>query len=140
MKAIKWTERKFLGYDKGYSPFFIERLKSAVPRLEELVSNCDEAKASERINESWSVKEHIGHLADIEQLHEGRLDDYLNGLDTLRPADMTNRETEDANHNGNTIPRLLADFRVARARYLQRLAAMDETILTGKHCTHGLSR
>lgn len=129
MHTVKWTERKFLfGYDSGYAPLFMERLRCTAPRIEELLYKCDDASAGERKNNSWSLKEHIGHLTDLEKLHDGRLDDYINGLDTLRPADMTNKATEEATHNQKTINQLISDFRAVRGQYLKRLESMDEHI------------
>lgn len=124
---VKWTERKFtFGYEKGYVPFFIERLRAAAPRLEELFYGISEEKAARKPADGWSMKEHAGHLADLEHLHNGRIDDFVAWSDKLRPADMSNKETYDAGHNGQSIPHLLARFRSSRAEYIERLLSLDE--------------
>src|SRR5205814_10672581 len=79
-----------------------------------------------RREEAWSIQEHVGHLIDLEELHEGRLEDYARRLDTLRPADLTNRKTYEANHNDARIEDLLARFRAARLRLVRRLEALSE--------------
>ncbi len=133
MEQAKWTERKFLfGYDKSYVPFLVERLKGTAPRLSELVAGCDETLAANNYGTGWSIKEHIGHLTDIEQLHDGRIDDYLEGITTLRPADMNNKATYEANHNKTPLSQLLADFRESRAAYISRVEQLDEAYFDQK--------
>ena len=127
MQQIKWTERKFtFGYDKGYVLLFIERLNGVAPRLEELLNNYDEGAASLSQGNEWSIKEHVGHLADLELLHDGRMDDFIAGLEVLRPADMTNKETYNAHHNERSIPELIAHFREVRGRFIKRAESLDE--------------
>jgi hypothetical protein len=59
-------------------------------------------------------------------LHEGRLEDYERGLEVLRAADMSNRKTEEANHNFARLEDLLARFRSARESFVRRLEALTE--------------
>jgi hypothetical protein len=133
MEHIKWTERTFMfGYDKRYLPQLTERLKGAAPRIEELVSGMDEATISKRLNNEWSVKEHIGHLADLEALHDGRIDDFIHGAEVLRAADMSNKATYDAPHNDVSIAGHLATLRRVRAAFINRILALDEQVLDRK--------
>ena len=53
----------------------------------------------------------LAGLYDLDELHEGRLDDYVANLDTLRAADLANKKTYAANHNEASIRELLARFR-----------------------------
>ncbi len=125
MQQVKWTERKFLfGYDRSYVPFFLERLRGTAPRLAELVGDCDEAFASLDTH-GWTIKQHIGHLTDLEKLHDGRVDDFLEGMAILRPADMTNKETNEAGHNNRSIDTLLSEFRNTRDAYVDRIEQLD---------------
>jgi len=104
MEVLKWTDRKFqFGYSKEYLPFFIERLKTIAPRIEELITTIPETILSKREDNHWSIKEHIGHLSDLEELHDGRIDDFENAKNTLRAADMSNEKTNKANHNNSSI-------------------------------------
>jgi uncharacterized damage-inducible protein DinB len=133
MKQIKWIDRTFFfGYDKGYIPCFIERLSSTAPRLDELMNGCSEFTASQKKGTEWSVKEHIGHLSDLETLHDGRIDDFINNFGELRPADMTNKETFAGGHNGRTIPQLLSHFRHTRNNFITRVGSLDTEIFNRK--------
>jgi hypothetical protein len=49
MEQLKWTERKFdFGFRKEYLPFMLERIKSTAPRIEELMKNISEEKATNK--------------------------------------------------------------------------------------------
>ena len=58
---------------------------------------------------------------DLEPLWAGRLDDLLGGIDELRPADLENRKTREADHNAAESGALLAAFRVVRTDVVNRL-------------------
>jgi len=68
----------------------------------------------------------VGHLYDLDELHEGRLEDYKAGAEVLRAADLTNKKTHEADHNSNSLAELFADFREGRMRFVRRLEEMDE--------------
>ncbi len=127
MEQVKWTARKFtFGYDKGYVPFFLERLKNTAPRLDELFSNTDEVAAARKLGGSWSAKEHLGHLSDLELLHDGRIDDFIAGVPKLRAADMQNNKTYAADHNRASLPTLLKHFREGRNNLIDRVRTLDD--------------
>lgn len=126
IEPIKWVERKFvLGYSTGYAPFFIERLKMTAPRIEELFGTCSEEALATKNEGEWSAKEHLGHLIDLEILHDGRIDDFLAGAPSLRAADMDNKRTYAAHHDQRSSMQLLAAFRAARNKFLLRVAGLD---------------
>jgi hypothetical protein len=103
----------------------LERVRGTPARLEEMVRSFPPEILTLRTGESWSIQEQVGHLYDLDELHEGRLDDYASSKDTLRAADMTNRKTYEAEHNNSSIEELLARFREARNQFVERLEAMD---------------
>jgi hypothetical protein len=74
----------------------------------------------------------IGHLSDLEALHDGRIDDFIAGLPELRPADMTNKATYTANHNEQPLSVLLSGFRNKRAAYINRLESLEDTYFERK--------
>ena len=71
------------------------------------------------------MQENIGHLMSAEELWQGRLDDYDNNVDTLRPADMSNRRTHEAKHNEQPAASILAGFRRERGRLVERLEHLE---------------
>ena len=72
--------------------------------------------------DKWSAQEHAGHLADLESLWMARVDDFLkDGGETLTVADLTNRRTTEAAHNNRDVHDILAEFRSARLRLVERV-------------------
>ena len=127
MNRTKWVERQFdFNLPVGVFPSVLERLRGTPARLEELVRVLPREVLTERRGGKWSAQEHVGHLYDLDELHEGRLEDYARGLEVLRAADMSNRKTEEANHNSAGLEELLALFREARASFVRRLEALTE--------------
>jgi uncharacterized damage-inducible protein DinB len=123
-----WFERKF-SFDLPVWMYsnIVERLRGTPARLEELISGLDGDMLTRRDGDEWSIQENAGHLWDLEALWVGRLDDFLNGEEMLRAADLTNRKTHEANHNGNRIENILAAFRSERQQFIERLDALDES-------------
>jgi uncharacterized damage-inducible protein DinB len=76
----------------------------------------------------WSVLQHIGHLADLEELHEGRLDDFEAGVGGLRPADLSNSKTEEADHNASSPEELLIALRAVRSQFITRIEGLSAEI------------
>jgi uncharacterized damage-inducible protein DinB len=127
MKRTKWFEREFeFNLPVGVFPCVVERLRGTPARLEEVVRALPPRVLTARRGDAWSIQEHVGHLVDLDELHEGRLEDYARRLETLRPADLSNRKTYEAGHNDAVLENLLASFRAARMRFVGRLEALSE--------------
>jgi hypothetical protein len=122
---VPWTERSFnFNFPADLYPEIIERLRGTPARAEEIARSLPAAVLTRREGDAWSIQENIGHLADLEALFTGRLDDYDAGTETLRPADMTNRKTHEANHNARPIESVLSDLRARRGHLVARLESL----------------
>ena len=131
MEKIKWTERTFnFNFPIGMFPMFFERLKGTPVRIQDLIKNIPENKLEVRLNNKWSIKEHIGHLIDLEELHEGRIEDFNNKLSILRAADMSNKKTYEAFHNNKSIESLILNFRNVREKFCSHLKNKNEADLS----------
>jgi uncharacterized damage-inducible protein DinB len=118
-----WFERKFdFSFPVEQYPNLCIRLWGTPPRLEELLRGCSQDRLLKKPEDKWSAQEHAGHLLDLESLWMARVDDFLAGGDTLTVADLRNRKTDDANHNAHPLESILADFRKARLRLVDRAA------------------
>ncbi|HEX3559455.1 MAG TPA: DinB family protein [Pyrinomonadaceae bacterium] len=127
MRRTKWFEREFdFSLPVGVFPCVVERLRGTPARLEESVRSLPPRVLIARRDGAWSIQEHVGHLIDLDELHEGRLEDYAQRLSTLRPADLSNRKTYEAGHNSAALADLLARFRAARAGFVRRLEGLSE--------------
>lgn len=123
----KWTDRVFrFDLPPGRMPVLLDRLRGIPARVEEKVRGvADGALSARTASGAWSVKDNIGHLIDLEELHLERLDQLERGDAVLRAADMENKATWSAGHNGAPVERLLAGLRESRARLIARLEAWD---------------
>jgi hypothetical protein len=136
IKRTRWFERRFdFNQPLGVFPCVVERLRGAPARLEELTRDLSREVLTAKSRGAWSAQEHAGHLIDLDELHEARLEDYARRLEALRPADLQNRRTAEANHNGAPLADLLARFRAARMRFVRRLEALcvEEVAVSAVH-------
>src|SRR5688572_5457945 len=121
-----WIERRFtFDFPVGKFPDLIERFRGTPARIEERVRGLPRAVLT-WTDGGWTIQQNVGHLIDLEPLWEGRVDDFLAGLATLRAADMTNLRTREAGHNGREIADLLGEFRAARAAAVARVESLAE--------------
>src|SRR5258707_12277128 len=106
-----WTQRHFtFNLPEDLFPVVVERLRGTPTRIEDKVRSLPASVLTRREGEAWSIQEHVGHLLDLDELHAGRLDDFLAGAPVLRAADMANRKTHEAGHNGRPIAERVRDF------------------------------
>ncbi len=127
MQRTKWVDRKFnLDIPPGWLPNILARLSGVTIRLKSLIKNIPDDYLSNQFNESWSIKEHIGHLVDLEDLHIGRVTDFMNREDVLRAADMSNKRTYAANHNEKSIKKLIEEFDLKRTVLISSLKNLDD--------------
>ncbi len=127
MQQIKWFERKFdFDFKQNIFPSIIDRLEGTTIRLERKIDHISPNLLEIKPNNSWSIKEHIGHLADLEPLWQDRLGDILNGEEYLREADLENKKTDRANHNDTGIKDLLDQFQTLRTKTLKMLTQLSD--------------
>jgi uncharacterized damage-inducible protein DinB len=120
--GLGWADRAFQLVEQF--PTVLERLRGAPARMEEKVRALSPAVLTRRDGDVWSMKEHLGHLLDLDELHLGRLQDYAAAIDTLRAADRQNKKTHEADHNHREVKHLLQDFRRERRRFVERLESV----------------
>ena len=131
-----WFERKFnFDFPLGHFPLFLERLRGAAVRLEEMTRGLEPEVLTRRLDDKWSIQEQVGHLFDLDELHEARLEDYRAGRPELRAADLSNARTTAANHNAAILGDLLARFRQRRAAFVRQLETADD-LLIGRSALH----
>ena len=124
-----WFERKFeFSFPAELHPNLCARLRGTPARLEEALRGRSHRILTAKAREKWSAQEHAGHLLDLEALWLARVGDYVAGSDQLTPADLRNRKTDEANHNTRPLEQILADFRAARGRLLQRVDGLDASL------------
>jgi uncharacterized damage-inducible protein DinB len=132
----KWINRKFkFEFSENDYPHLISRLKDAVPHLHNLLGKLDPEILRLRDEGKWSIQENVGHLYDADTLFMGRLEDYLNGLDSLRPDDLSGQKTHDSDFNSQTISEILNKFQERRQVFIGKLEKLDPSIF-GRSAYH----
>lgn len=123
---MKWIDRTFaFDFPVEESARLVDRLRDTPDRLEALVESLPESVLVRRDGDTWSIQENAGHLADVEALFIGRLEDYRARADTLRPAEMSGRRTFAARHNERPLPEVLAGFRREREAFVASLEGLE---------------
>lgn len=87
LPTLKWFERKFeFGLSPNMLPFLLERLEGTTSRIKNKVEKFSDAELSTQLNGKWSVKENIGHLAEVDEIANKRIHEMINGISPLSPA------------------------------------------------------
>ena len=121
-----WVERNFqFQHAPGLFPVVFSRLEGTIFRLHHLLANADDELCSKAQN-GWSVKQHVGHLYDLEALWWQRLNDYESGLAVFMAGDITNAKTEAANYNETSLEKLANLFLIERQKFLERIYPFGE--------------
>lgn len=130
IQQLPWFERSFnFNFPLGLFPVIFSRLEGSIFRLHSILLNADEDHCS-RSDKGWSVKEHLGHLSDLEELWWKRLEDFQQHKPQLSAADLTNTKTSEASHNEKSLEQLLQFFTIERQKTLEGIYAFDEQILS----------
>jgi uncharacterized damage-inducible protein DinB len=127
MDLTRWVERRFnFDFPPGLYPALVERITGTPARLEELVSGLGKETLVKRDGSAWSIQEHAGHLIDLDELHEKRLNQFIAGMNVLLPADMANKKTYLENHNKKDVKDILKKFRSVRTHFVEKLSGVDD--------------
>lgn len=124
---VRWFDRAFLfDSDPKTFPCIVERLRGTPARIGDKLAGLARETLIKRYESHWSIQENIGHLADLEPLWLGRIEDIRLGRDELRPVDLENTATHQAGHNSAIVDELLATFRSRRTALVGLLDELDE--------------
>ena len=124
-----WFQRSFnFDFPLGIFPVIFSRLEGSLFHLNALLQNADEDRCSHNQG-GWSVEEHLGHLADLEDLWWKRLNDFGEHKKLLTTADLNNTKTKEAGHNEKTLDQLMQQFVVERQKILETIYVFGEEML-----------
>jgi transcriptional regulator of met regulon len=125
----KWFDKKFeFKYSSADYDSLLNELMKTPEKISQIASSLPEEVLIIKHDDRWSIKENIGHLIDLEELHDGRIDDFIEGKKTLRPADLNNKKTDEANHNDKNISQLLLQLKQVRENFIERLTDLDASV------------
>ncbi|HYA25549.1 MAG TPA: DinB family protein [Terriglobales bacterium] len=135
-QVAKWFERKFeFTLPVELFPSLMVRLRGTPARLEEIVGDRPYEVLTRKPDGKWSAQEHAGHLLDLEPLWLARVEDFLSGSGQLSVADLSNRKTDEANHNAHELKEILRSFRSARSGLLDHVGGLNSALF-GRSLVH----
>ena len=108
-------------------PFYLERLDGTIFRIEAKVKGIPEEILSNRPDDKWSVKENIGHLAEVDGVAKKRIQEMVNGISPLSPAVF-----EPKAYHEWPIGDVLNFFRETRSQNIVRYGALSSSDLEKK--------
>jgi GNAT superfamily N-acetyltransferase len=86
-QKLEWFQREFrFGAPAGMLPFFLERLAGTLPRMQAKVKNVPDEILSKKVDDKWSIKQNIGHLAEVDQIARIRISEMIGNVSPMSPA------------------------------------------------------
>lgn len=127
LPAMKWFDRQFtFGFPVSMLPFFLERLDGTIARLERKTDGIADELLSEKFDGKWSIKQNIGHLAEVDEIANIRIDEMINGISPLSPAVFEPKY----DYNAEPVFEVLKYFRDNRIKNLKKYRGLPEENLT----------
>jgi uncharacterized damage-inducible protein DinB len=127
MNSLPWFERNLkFGYPIQMLPYFLERLDGTFVRLEAKVKSVPNEILSQQLNGKWSVKQNIGHLAEVDEINFKRIDEMIAGVAQLSPAVFEPRK----DYNGQDVKDVLHYFHKTRLKNIKRYSSLTDLELT----------
>jgi len=125
MNELPWFERNLkFGYPVQMLPYFLERLEGTFVRMESKVQNVSNEILSRQLDGKWSIKQNIGHLAEVDQVANKRIGEMIQGIAVMSPAVF-----EPQDYNPWPIADVLAFFLKTRAENLHTYKTLSESDL-----------
>ena len=126
MKKLEWFEREFkFGFPSGMLPFYVERLKGTIARIESKVNGVSEEILSNNLDNKWSVKQNIGHLAEVDAIANKRIEEMIAGISPMSPAVFEPRD-----YNQQPVSMVINYFRENRIKNMNRYRSLTDVELT----------
>jgi len=136
MPRTPWVDRRFdFSLPADAFPVQLARLAAGPDLVDTVLVGVPHAAMGRRVDGAWSILDHVGHLADLDDLLVGRIADFRDGRPELRAADMSNRRTEEARHDRRPAEEVLDRFRETREGTIALLRTItpEEVELRARH-------
>lgn len=127
MNILPWFDRQFtFGLQAQMLPFLLERLEGTVARLESKVKGIPESILSAQPGGKWSLKQHIGHLAEVDGIAGKRIQEMIDGISPMSPAVFEPR----GDYTTQPVADVLAFFREVRQNNVMLYRSLTPEKLT----------
>jgi uncharacterized damage-inducible protein DinB len=127
MQEIPWFERKLTFWaTKDMLPYFIERMSGTIVRIAEKVKNVPDNILSTKFNDKWSIKQNIGHLAEVDEINNRRIGEMIAGISPMSPAVFEPK----GDYNAMSIGAVLEYFNQTRKENIARYNQLTDDELS----------
>ncbi len=107
---------------------FVERLRGLIPRLLPLIEGLDDEAARRQLDGTWSIAQNVGHLADVEELWQERLEDLRLGRENYTPADPARFQAAALRHQDRPLSSTVTELAERRLRLVEALGNAPEAL------------
>jgi hypothetical protein len=122
MEKQDWLTRKFpVGLPENMLLFYLERLNGTMARIESKVNKIPDHFLSEKLDNKWSVKENIAHLAEVDNVSLRRIDEMIKGISPLSSAVVPLAQ----DYNKQTVESVIKFFGESRTAKLKKLETLS---------------
>ncbi len=122
---LPWFERNLeFGKPPEMLPFYLERLGGTIARIQAKVKDLDDKVLSEKFNGKWSIKQQIGHLAEVDEVANKRLDEMVTGISPMSPAVF-----EPQDYNPWPITKVISFFIESRLKNIRKYNSLSQPYL-----------
>lgn len=120
---IPWAQRRFAFVHPPWMlADFVERLRGLLPRLDVLLEGVGDAAAHVQVDGKWSIAQNVGHLADVEELWQERLEDLRQGRPVYTAALPARFQGAAARHQSRSLRDTVVELRTRREQLVDALA------------------
>lgn len=126
MNETPWFERELIfGKPKEMLPYYLERLRGTALRIEEKIKFISDNDLSSSFNTKWSIKQNIGHLAEVDEIALKRIDEMVRGISPMSPAVFEPKQ----DYNAMPVDEVMNYFRTTRTKNIETYLRLDENQL-----------
>ncbi len=119
-----WSKRRFtFGQPHWMLADYVERLRGLAPRVTALVDGVSDDVAHRRHEGTWSIAQNIGHLADVEDLWQQRLEDLGRHRDIYTPADPSRFQQAAERHQARPLVEIIRELDHKRSQLVAAMIA-----------------
>ena len=128
-ERVPWAQRRFAFVHPAWMlADFVERLRGLVPRLGPLLAEIDDDVARRQHDGKWSIAQNVGHLSDVEELWQERLEDLRQGRATYAAADPAYYQRAAARHQERALSATVRELAERRDRLVDALATASPAL------------
>ena len=124
LARIPWGQRRFAFVHPAWMlADFVERLRGLMPRLGVLLEGVSDEAAHVQVDGKWSIAQNVGHLSDVEELWQERLEDLRQSRPIYTPAVPPRFQAAAARHQSRALHDTVVELGARRARLVEALVS-----------------